>query len=669
MKEGAFSVAGPMANPIERLCYNCGIIAHIDAGKTTTTERMLYYAGIIKRMGEVHNGNTVMDFLKAERERGITIASAAISFDWAGHQVNLIDTPGHVDFGVEVERSLRVLDGVVTVLDGVAGVEAQTEQVWRQASFYGIPKVVFVNKMDRDGADSEKCLGDLAALEAFPVPINVPLLPNAVFDLVADELVEFGSPNGSSITRRKVEMEEFSAKRMDLLETLAERDDVFLEKFLDAKNPLEIGRNVIVASLKRLTAAHSIVPVLFGAAYRNVGIQPLMDAIVQYLPDSRDKSLPLQECVCLAFKVTIHPQKGALVFVRVYSGTLTSQSLVFNSSKQVKERIMKLFVPSADDFTPVSFVAAGGIAVLMGLKETRTGDTLVANVSQSSLVLPGIGATNPVFVQSIEPEKLSDEQHLIECLKAVSMEDPSFHYSIDDEANQILIHGIGELHLEVVADRLFNEMKAKGSVGQMRIAYKETIKKGIQISLEEVKNEVFTQIILTIERGNAMDNCIEFSSTLRITPQIQENAQKGFQYALQRGNYLANDPIAFLQVKIAKLQTKPEAPLDLICSEAYKILSQLLSEAPKASFERIEPYFQLEAIVPTSSCGTIVSDLSKRGTLGMVNHNSNGTSSIKGKLPVSRSLGYSKWIRTVTGGKVSFSMNYSGYESVVEEAS
>ncbi|KAI9593801.1 P-loop containing nucleoside triphosphate hydrolase protein [Syncephalis fuscata] len=506
---------------------NIGIIAHIDAGKTTTTERMLYYAGLTRRIGEVDSGDTVTDYLTQERERGITIQAAAVTLGWRDAKINLIDTPGHVDFTVEVERSIRVLDGAVAVLDGAAGVEAQTETVWRQADRYDVPRLVFANKMDRVGASWHRVLSDLSnTLGAIALPVQLPYFKGTDFigiiDIVRMELLTWNKADSGSTYGRELlgtthlYYNEALLARNRLVEQLAELDDDMMEVFLAAEdtaqqndhNPLElIAIEAIQSALRRCTLANRAVPVLCGSSLRNMGVQPLMDAVIDYLPSPLDCTAPQgilndgsivhnkisptadkQELCALAFKVISDVQRGPMVFVRVYSGILENRSILYNVNTNTKERVNRLFQMYGDQTEPLDQLSAGNIGVLVGLKHTRTGDTLVLEQQhrrQRNAVarLAGVDIPPPVFFCAIEPASSADEKPLQEALDHLLLEDPSLRVRLDNESGQTLLCGQGELHLEVVGDRLKRDFNVRAEQGKVRISYRETIAIEHQITL------------------------------------------------------------------------------------------------------------------------------------------------------------------------------------------
>ncbi|KAF9900940.1 Ribosome-releasing factor 2, mitochondrial [Linnemannia zychae] len=493
---------------------NIGIIAHIDAGKTTTTERMLHYAGFTRRIGDVDSGDTIMDYMKQERERGITITSAAITFGWNDHRINLIDTPGHVDFTIEVERSIRVLDGAVTILDAVAGVEAQTETVWQQASRQGIPRIAFVNKMDRAGAGFGRTVREMRTrLGCRPVVLQIPLMEsfqgtndtqfNGVVDVLTMEVLRWDSDSkGAKLVRTPLDStypdqavhQEAVKARVALVEQISALDENIIELFLTLEDHMAIEAKDLQAAIRRLTLSSTIVPVLCGASFRNIGVQPLMDSVVDYLPSPEERPAALgrmtdgkaveigsggpKERLCaLAFKVVHDARRGPMVFVRVYAGQLNERAQLWNSTTHTKERANKLLQMYAMDVEEIPHITKGNIGVVLGLKDTRTGDTLLdAHDPRKGLALSGIKVPSPVFFASIEPISTSDEKPVEEAIKALIREDPSLGMRVDEETGQTLLGGMGELHLEVAKERLVSDFKVKAEMGRMRISFKETMR-------------------------------------------------------------------------------------------------------------------------------------------------------------------------------------------------
>ncbi|KAI8576971.1 hypothetical protein K450DRAFT_254476 [Umbelopsis ramanniana AG] len=658
---------------------NIGIIAHIDAGKTTTTERMLHYAGVTRKIGDVDDGDTVMDYLAAERERGITINSAAITFGWRGHRINLIDTPGHVDFTIEVERSVRVLDGAVTILDGVAGVEAQTQTVWHQADRYNVPRIAFVNKMDRMGAAFGRTVREIRSkLGARPLVVQIPGPMDesstgmaSVADLVTMELLQWDeSSKGSTIQRTPLTegpiYEEAVRGRTALVESLAELDENIVEIFFDEADGdhMKVSANDIKKSIRRVTIQGTAVPVLCGAAFKNIGVQPVMDAVVDYLPSPLDRpnaiatlnngaktEIALKETgklVALAFKVSHDPRRGALVFVRVYSGKLNDRSTIFNTTTNTKERVNRLLQMYAKDVEEIPFISAGNIGVIVGLRDTRTGDTIVqgndAAAIKSRLQLSRIDIPSPVFFMAIEPASVSEEKPIDEALRKLLREDPSLHVWTDSESGQTLISGMGELHLEIVKDRLLNEFKCKAEMGKMRISYRETcqgeavvdhmydkellgkrVRAACRVALRPLDEEA--DMDAAIEEGWTKESgCLIQASADEVTDatedesqptanqnnsiseeEIKDAVQTGLQSGLSRGALLSF-PLTRLQVRADNIRlfgadTTPGAIAACVSQAVYDAVKQ-------ASPALLEPMMEVNIEVTEDQIGSVVGDLS-----------------------------------------------------------
>ncbi|KAF9921436.1 Ribosome-releasing factor 2, mitochondrial [Linnemannia zychae] len=562
-------------NEATKNARNIGIIAHIDAGKTTTTERMLHYAGYTRKIGDVDSGDTIMDYMKQERERGITITSAAITFGWKDHRINLIDTPGHVDFTIEVERSIRVLDGAVTILDAVAGVEAQTETVWQQASRQGIPRIAFVNKMDRAGAGFGRTVREMRTrLGCRPVVLQIPLMEtvqgsndtqfNGVVDVLNMEVLRWDSdskgaklvrsPLDSTYPDQQVYQEAVNA-RIALVEQLSALDENIIELFLTLEDHMAINARDLQTAIRRLTLSSTIVPVLCGASFRNIGVQPLMDSVVDYLPSPDDrpaalarasdgniveigKGGPKERLCALAFKVVHDARRGPMVFVRVYAGQLNERTQLWNSSTHAKERANKLLQMYAMDVEEIPHITKGNIGVILGLKETRTGDTLLdAHDPRKGLALSGIKVPSPVFFASIEPMSTSDEKPVEEAIKALIREDPSLGMRVDEETGQTLLGGMGELHLEVAKERLVSDFKVKAEMGRMRISFKETMRgAGVvsEVPAWEYDREILgkrgrARIGVTVERLEQFENEDDETSQNTSTPKADsgKKSKKG----------------------------------------------------------------------------------------------------------------------------------------------
>ncbi|KAK9456487.1 P-loop containing nucleoside triphosphate hydrolase protein [Dipodascopsis uninucleata] len=663
-----------------------GIIAHIDAGKTTTTERMLYLSGYTGRIGNVDEGDTVMDYLPAERNRGITITSAAISFDWNGNRINLIDTPGHADFTFEVIRSIRVLDGAVTILDGVEGVEAQTEKVWQQASESGIPRIVFVNKMDREGAGFGRTIREIAGkLAVKPVIVNMPYFrkdvtetsTNTVFSGVVDvlnmKLIEWiPGKDGKDISVRDLEsdmLEEAKRARIALVETLSELDDVLVEKFLEAEDHMALSSNDIKDSLRRCTLQNTVVPVLCGASFRNIGVQPLLDAIVDYLPSPNDRPVPvlrsvdtaisLSDCrigCALAFKV-IHDShsNGILVFVRVYSGTLKRNAKILNTSNQIQEKVHRISRMYADRSVDIDSIEQGHIGVISGSQHVRTGDTILFNLDHMSpaakklgknlraMQLNPIRVPSPVFFSSIEPASLSEARSLEMALATLLREDPSLQVTVDEETGQTHLSGMGELHLEIARDRLINDLKIKAHIGKIQISYRESIEdtffsatpssytykqivKGAEFpatvavilrpipeDLEYVDDKDFLREIkngIPLNDGNILT--IRARRTHQRIP--QEEIVSAIKFGAQAGLYHGKRyglPMQSVQVIVTDIQlsSDQENSSPLTPSIRFAIV-QFMDSIPMDSKVLMEPMMDVTIILDEEDLGNVISDIS-----------------------------------------------------------
>ncbi|ANB14392.1 Mef2p [Sugiyamaella lignohabitans] len=671
---------------------NIGIIAHIDAGKTTTTERMLYYSGLTSHIGDVDQGDTVTDYLQAERERGITITSAAVTLDWSGHKINLIDTPGHADFTFEVIRSIRVLDGAVTVLDGVAGVEAQTEKVWRQASDRGIPKIVFINKMDRPGAGFGRTVREVVAKLNTRVGItNFPYFGQmdaghegrfqGVVDVVDKRLIlwDEGS-DGKSVKVSELEdgselSQECERIRTSLIETLCECEgnDDLVEEVLEISDYMAVPPSSIRKALRNSTLREDISPVLCGASFRNIGVQPLMEAVVNYLPSPEERKAPDAiskvpvskgkhaaqsiksenvtlnvndpKLTCaLAFKVVNDPIRGILVYVRVYSGTLQTGSVILNTTNGKKERVSKLLQMQADMPLDISKIEKGNIGVIVGSKEIRTGDTLVAHGLKKDgittllkrdlgLHLHPIDVPPPVFFASITPKSISDTRNMEEALDILLREDPSLRLSYDDDSGQTLLSGMGELHLEIARDRLINDLKAKVKIGPIMISYKESIQassKIIEKSYSEGGNEdmsvkvglMVEPVYEDIELGDLAEKIDPHDNHYVIFPsytnhphlsqeEIYEAIKIGIIPALATGGKLARLPLHSISVKITNLEIPEDCTSTASISSAVRLASQeALRGFIKSDYVIMEPKMDVRVVVNEEDIGNVVNDIS-----------------------------------------------------------
>ena len=679
---------------------NIGIMAHIDAGKTTTTERILYYTGINRKVGETHDGGSTTDWMDQEKERGITITSAAVTCFWEGHQINIIDTPGHVDFTVEVERSLRVLDGAVAVFDGKEGVEPQSEQVWRQAAKYDVPRICFVNKMDKLGADFYYTVQTIVdRLGAKPLVMQLPIGAEDDFDGVVDLI------NMQAITwRGKVEVgaeptiEEIPADLKDkadeyhekLLEAVAESDEELMEKYFGGE---ELTIDEIKAAIRKMTVNSEIYPVYCGTAYRNKGVQPLLDAVIDYLPNPLDvgevhghavgneeeemtrKPSTESPFSGLAFKIAAHPFFGQLTFVRVYSGRVEPGDEVMNSTKGKKERIGKIFQMHANKENPVDYAAAGNIYAIIGLKDITTGDTLCDKNEQ--IILESMDFPDPVIKVSIEPKTKADQEKLGTAIQKLADEDPTFTVELDEETGQTVIGGMGELHLDVLVDRMKREFKVEANIGNPQVAYRETIKKPVKSLDYTHKKQTggsgqFAKVIVSIEPYNPSEDELEegdnpqyaFVNEVtggRVPKEYIPSVDAGIQDAMQYG-YLAGFPLVNIKATLEDGQYH-----DVDSSEmAFKLAgSQVFKEAmAKAKPVLLEPMMAVEVVTPEEYMGTVNGDISSRRGQVFAMEDRSGAKVVKAKVPLSEMFGYIGDLRSSTAGRANFTMVFDSYAEV-----
>jgi elongation factor G len=665
---------------------NIGIMAHIDAGKTTTTERILFYAGRIHKMGEVHEGASTMDWMVQEKERGITITSAATTANWREHAINIIDTPGHVDFTVEVERSLRVLDGAVAVFDAVAGVEPQSETVWRQADRYGVPRIAFINKMDRIGADFYGSLNSIRTrLGARAVPIQLPIGSEDLFtgyvDLVTKQAIvytdDLGTTNTESLDIPAGMEELIKQHRHDLIEAVADFDDAIMHLYLDEKEPTEAQ---IMAALRKGTVAGILVPVLCGAALRNRGVQPILDAVVDYLPspadvpavegtDPKTGALLLREhddsepFSALAFKIQMDPQGvGKLTFFRVYSGKLRAGSGVLNASNGRKERIGRILRMHAIRREDVDEVFTGDIAAAVGLKYTTTGDTLADEAHP--ILLESITFPEPVISVAIEPKTKADQDKLGIGLQRLTEEDPTFKVHTDDETGQTIIAGMGELHLEIIIDRLMREFKVDANQGKPQVAYKEAIKRpahgvGRFVRQSGGKGQ-FGHAELDVRPGEPGTGFVFEDKVTqgRIPREFIPSVEKGIKEALQTG-VVAGYPVVDIVAALVDGSFHAVDSNDM----AFQVAgSMAIKDAMrKAQPYLLEPIMKVDVVMPEEYLGDVMGDLSSRRghILGMEGR---GTSqNVKASVPLAEMFGYATELRSMTSGRATYSMEFSNY--------
>jgi len=665
---------------------NIGIMAHIDAGKTTTTERILFYAGRIHKMGEVHEGASTMDWMVQEKERGITITSAATTANWREHAINIIDTPGHVDFTVEVERSLRVLDGAVAVFDAVAGVEPQSETVWRQADRYGVPRIAFINKMDRIGADFYGSLSSIRTrLGARAVPIQLPIGSEDAFigyvDLITKQAIvytdDLGTTNTESLDIPAGMGELINQHRHDLIEAVADFDDAIMHLYLDEKEPTEAQ---IMAALRKGTVAGILVPVLCGAALRNRGVQPILDAVVDYLPspadvpavegtDPKTGALLLREhddsepFSALAFKIQMDPQGvGKLTFFRVYSGKLRAGSGVLNASNGRKERIGRILRMHAIRREDVDEVFTGDIAAAVGLKYTTTGDTLADEAHP--ILLESITFPEPVISVAIEPKTKADQDKLGIGLQRLTEEDPTFKVHTDDETGQTIIAGMGELHLEIIIDRLMREFKVDANQGKPQVAYKEAIKRpahgvGRFVRQSGGKGQ-FGHAELDVRPGEPGTGFVFEDKVTqgRIPREFIPSVEKGIKEALQTG-VVAGYPVVDIVAALVDGSFHAVDSNDM----AFQVAgSMAIKDAMrKAQPYLLEPIMKVDVVMPEEYLGDVMGDLSSRRghILGMEGR---GTSqNVKASVPLAEMFGYATELRSMTSGRATYSMEFSNY--------
>jgi elongation factor G len=671
---------------------NIGIMAHIDAGKTTTTERILFYTGINYKIGEVHEGAATMDWMEQEQERGITITSAATTCHWKDHTINIIDTPGHVDFTVEVERSLRVLDGAVTVFDGVAGVEPQSETVWRQADRYNVPRICFVNKLDRTGANFYMCVDMIVSrLGATPLVLQIPIGNESDFlgvvDLVGMRALtwrgETQKGEDYAVEEIPAELAEQAAEwREKLLETLSEADDDIMVKFLDGE---DLTVDEINAAIRRATLADKLTPVLTGSAFKNKGVQPMLDAVVAYLPSPLDiraieghkpghedvvierQPSDSEPFAALAFKIMTDPHLGKLTYIRVYSGRLQTGTQVLNSVKERKERIGKIYRMHANKREEIDSVGAGDIVAVMGLKDTTTGETLCD--AGNPVVLESMNFPAPVIHIAIEPKTKGDQDKLGVAIQRLAEEDPTFHVRTDEETGQTIIGGMGELHLEVLVDRMKREFRVEANVGKPQVAYRETITKTVDRVDYTHKKQTggsgqFAKVQIALAPTGGEEGGYEFLNKVtggRIPREYIPSVDAGAQEAMENG-VLAGYPMVDVRVTLLD-----GAFHDVDSSElAFKIAGSMAFKegARKAGPVLLEPMMAVEVTTPEDFMGDVIGDLnSRRGQIQAMDERS-GARVVKALVPLSEMFGYVGDLRSRTQGRASYSMQFDSYAQV-----
>lgn len=668
-------------------------MAHIDAGKTTTTERILYYTGVTYKMGEVHEGTAVMDWMPQEQERGITITSAATTCFWKGHRINIIDTPGHVDFTIEVERSLRVLDGAVALFDAVAGVEPQSETVWRQANKYRVPRIAFINKMDRMGADFVMSVNAMIErLGATPVPVQIPVGKEDAFrgpiDLIKMRAYFFDDETlGAKYTEADIPQELLPKAleyREKMIEALADFDEEIMERYLSGE---DVGEDLIRAALRKGTIELRITPVLCGSAFKNKGVQQLLDAIVDYLPCPLDippvrgiephtgkeitkRATDDEPFSALAFKIMTDPFVGQLTFLRVYSGILSSGSYVYNSTKDVKERIGRLLKMHSNKREDIKEVHAGDIVAAVGLRNTLTGDTLCDE--DHPIILEAMEFPEPVISVAIEPKTKADQEKLSIALGKLAQEDPSFRVSYDEEAGQTIVSGMGELHLEIIVDRLLREFKVGANVGKPQVAYRETIRGVARAEGKFIRQTggrgQYGHVLIEIEPLEPGKK-FEFVNKIvggTIPREYIPAVEKGVQEALENG-VLAGYPVVDVRVTLFDGSyhevDSSEMAFKIAASMAFK------SAVQKANPVLLEPIMSVEVVTPEEYMGDVIGDLnSRRGRIQTLTKRAR-VQVISAYVPLSSMFGYATDLRSKTQGRATYTMQFSHYEEVPKSIS
>ena len=670
---------------------NIGIMAHIDAGKTTTTERILFYTGVNHKIGETHDGAATMDWMEQEQERGITITSAATTCYWKGHRINIIDTPGHVDFTVEVERSLRVLDGAITVFDSVAGVEPQSETVWRQADKYNVPRICFCNKMDRIGANFYRCLDMIVdRLGAQPLALQLPIGAEDEFQGVVDLLnmnaiVYTGSTADSPIEIKEIpaelkdKAEEYHSK---LVEMAVEQDDQAMEDYFEGK---EISVETLKKCIRKGTLSMAFVPVLCGTAFKNKGVQPLLDAVIDYLPSPLDlpdtegvkpgteevatrKSDDNQPLSALAFKIMNDPFVGSLTFTRIYSGTLTAGSYIYNSVKDKKERIGRMLLMHANKRDDIKEAHAGDIVALAGLKDTTTGDTLCD--SSNPIVLENMVFPDPVIELAVEPKTKADVEKMGLALSRLAMEDPSFKVSSDPDSGQTIIKGMGELHLDIIVDRLKREFKVDANVGNPQVAYRETITKACDIEYTHKKQSggagQFAKVKIKFEPMEGY-NGFEFHNTVvggNVPKEYIPGVEKGLRSAMDTG-VLAGYPVTGVKCTLYD-GAYHEVDSNVMCFE-IAARAAFRDGMRQADARLLEPIMKVEVVTPEEYMGDIIGDLnSRRGLVNGMDQRGNARV-VDAHVPLANMFGYVNTLRSLSQGRAQFTMIFDHYAEVPRE--
>ena len=676
--------------PLERY-RNIGVIAHIDAGKTTTTERILFYTGKTYRLGSVDDGTTVTDWMEQERERGITIVSAAVSAEWKGYQVNIIDTPGHIDFTAEVQRSLRVLDGGVVIFDAVQGVEPQSETVWRQADRYGVPRICFVNKMDRVGASYERTIDSIRdRLGANPITMQIPLGFEATFHGVIDVLEQKATlweddlgkdPKHVDIPDELIEQAQEA--RTQLVERIAELDDELTVKYLEGE---EISLNELKAALRRSVIAGKTTPVFCGSSLRNKGVQILLDAVIDYLPSPEDVppveginpdneeevfELPADDGApmsALVFKIVTDPYVGRLAYFRVYSGVVNQGSMVLNTSKGKRERVGRLIRMYADRREDITEVRAGDIGAVLGFKETFTGDTLCDN---KKVVLENISFPEPVISIAIEPKSTADQEKMGEALRKLSEEDPTFRVRSDENTGQTIISGMGELHLDVLVDRMLREFKVQANVGRPRVAYRESISRPVEKLSHKYAKQTgghgqYGHVVISLEPGERGSGVLFENKIIggAIPKEYIPAVQKGIMEAADSG-VLAGYPVVDMKVTLTDGSFHEVDSSEM----AFKIAASMAFKegVQKGKPVLLEPMMKVEVVVPEDYLGDIIGQVnSRRGSVLGMEMRPGNAQAVRAMVPLGEMFGYATELRSATQGRGVFSMEFDHYQPVSE---
>jgi elongation factor G len=677
--------------PLERY-RNIGIIAHIDAGKTTTTERVLFYSGRTHRMGSVDDGTTVTDWMEQERERGITIVSAAVTTQWRDHIINIIDTPGHIDFTAEVQRSLRVLDGGIVVFDAVQGVEPQSETVWRQANRYKVPRVCFVNKMDRVGASFERTIESIIdRLGANPIAVHLPIGFETEFrgmvDLIDEQAIIYTDELGATPQRREIpsDLKSLAADmRAKMIEQIVETDDELTLKYLDGG---EISPEDIRQGLRKAVIAGKATPVLCGSALRNKGVQPLLDAVVDYLPSPLDippvqglKPNSEEELIrqaneeaplsALVFKIVTDAYVGRLAYIRVYSGKIKQGSTVYNSTKGRRERVGRLIRMYADRREDVDEVLAGDIAAVLGMKGTFTGDTLCDASNQ--IVLESITFPEPVIFLTIEPKTMADQDKMSEALQKLAEEDPTFRVGVDENTGQTMIWGMGELHLEVLIVRLLREFKVQARIGRPRVAYRESISKPVPKVVHRYVKQTggkghFAHVVMKLERGEPASGIV-FEARIKggaIPREFVLGVEKGVKEAAESG-VLAGYPVTDVKVTLydGSIHEVDSSEMSFKVAGSMAFKEGVQRGAPVL----LEPVMHAEVVVPEVHIGDVSGDLSsRRATIEGIEPRTGETQAIRAKVPIAEMFGYATDLRSMTQGRGVFTMEFDHYAQVAEQ--